>query len=215
MKELDSFSKKGNKKSNEYYMVDFDYSEVTSRFEIEELIKSMSNFRSRREKDNYLKDGKGLSDEDLKSIEEHNERCKECGGRCCKKCPCSFSPEDFKDLSYDGLKKELEKNYISIDCWVGDPREDSDSELEKTPYFLRVMRVNGPVVDPMEESESCKLLTESGCAFSFEERPKGGRQLIALENVCKVGYSKRQCAIDWLPYNEVLVRLVEEFKIED
>ena len=41
--------------------------------------------------------------------------CSKCGGACCKMCGCHFSPDDFEDLSFEGLKKELLKGYISID----------------------------------------------------------------------------------------------------
>ena len=46
--------------------------------------------------------------------------CAECGGTCCKSCGCHFSPSDFEDLSFDGLKKELQKGYISIDYVDGE-----------------------------------------------------------------------------------------------
>ena len=49
----------------------------------------------------------------------NEEVCKKCRGVCCKQCGCHFSPDDFKEISYEYLKKELEKGYISIDYIYG------------------------------------------------------------------------------------------------
>ena len=48
---------------------------------------------------------------------EKLEICKKCKGSCCKTMGCHYSPEDFKDLSFDGLKTEIDKGFISIDWW--------------------------------------------------------------------------------------------------
>lgn len=42
------------------------------------------------------------------------EMCKTCGGECCKQCGCIYLPEDFENLSFDYLKNEIDKGYISI-----------------------------------------------------------------------------------------------------
>lgn len=49
---------------------------------------------------------------------EKLEICKKCKGSCCKTMGCHYSPEDFKDLSFDGLKTEIDKGFISIDWWL-------------------------------------------------------------------------------------------------
>ena len=39
---------------------------------------------------------------------ENKELCKECKGQCCKNKGCHFSPDQFNDLSFEGLKKEID-----------------------------------------------------------------------------------------------------------
>jgi len=46
---------------------------------------------------------------------ENLDICRECGGKCCKNMGCQFSPDDFKKISFNALKKEIEKGHISID----------------------------------------------------------------------------------------------------
>ena len=46
---------------------------------------------------------------------ENKQLCKECGGRCCKIMGCHYSPDDFEEITYESLKKEIEKGFISID----------------------------------------------------------------------------------------------------
>ncbi len=38
---------------------------------------------------------------------ENKEICKECGGKCCKKCGCDYLPKDFEDLSTNGLLERI------------------------------------------------------------------------------------------------------------
>ena len=65
---------------------------------------------------------------------ENLEICSKCKGFCCKRMGCHFSPDDFKDLTFDGLKKEIDKGYISIDWWEGNPFKD-DREIDKAYYL--------------------------------------------------------------------------------
>ena len=38
--------------------------------------------------------------------------CSECGGECCKRCGCHFSPDDFKEISFEkgGQKRNTLRN---------------------------------------------------------------------------------------------------------
>lgn len=138
---------------------------------------------------------------------ENLEICAKCGGSCCKGMGCHYSPEDFSDLSLDGLKKEIDKGHISIDWWEGNPF-DNEEWIPKA-YFLRVRNVDAPVVDASWGGR-CSLLTEKGCSLSYGERPKGGRMLIPHESHrCKVEYTKDECARDWYEYIDVLRELEE------
>lgn len=128
--------------------------------------------------------------------------CAICKGECCRQMGCHYSPRDFADLSYEGLKKEIEKGKISIDWW----------EAEEPEYYLRARHVDCSVVDP-SWGGVCVNLTETGCSLSFEDRPLGGKCLKPDPlNMCKNSYSKEDCKNEWKPYREILVDLVQHFR---
>nr|DAU24511.1 MAG TPA: Protein of unknown function (DUF3109) [Caudoviricetes sp.] len=132
------------------------------------------------------------------------EVCAQCKGDCCKTMGCHYSPTDLDDLSFEGLKSEIEKGKISIDWWSGDEHE----------YYLRARHVGAPIVDPSWGGR-CINLTETGCSLPWEKRPLGGRALKPKENSgnrkCRTFYSKEQSKNDWKPYSNVLKQLVEYF----
>jgi len=132
--------------------------------------------------------------------------CKQCGGSCCKFMGCHFSPEDFQELSFESLKNEINKGHISIDWWEGDPRPDGD--LHEV-YYLRMRNRQCDIVDASWGGRPCVMLSKDGCSLPFEKRPKGGRLLIPKENFnCnETDYSKKQCALDWIKYQDILRKL--------
>lgn len=139
---------------------------------------------------------------------ENKELCSECGGICCKAMGCHFSPDDFESITYETLKNKIDEGYISIDWWEGDP---TDNNILDRAYILRIRNVSAPIVDP-SFGGICSLLTSSGCPFPFKERPKGARALIPSSEGCILEYTKRQCAIDWIPYTNILERLYQEYE---
>ena len=52
-----------------------------------------------------------------KIVYENKEICRECGGKCCKKCGCDYSIENFDNWNIDNLQKILKKGEISIVFW--------------------------------------------------------------------------------------------------
>jgi len=139
----------------------------------------------------------------------NSEVCSECGGKCCKKCGCHFSPDDFKEISFDFLKTEMEKGYISIDY--------VDGEMIFEPlgiYILRARNQGFPVVDTgYKRGTPCILLTEKGCKLDYEHRPAGGRLLIPVKNGgCYSNYDIEDCCYEWKPYQKILHELIEYFK---
>lgn len=145
--------------------------------------------------------------------------CAECGGACCKCCGCHFSPDDFEDTSFEGLKKEIEKGYISIDYVDGEMIYSSNSV-----YILRIRNQNAPIVDTgFKRRTPCILLTETGCKLDYEHRPTGGKLLIPSTvssfchelATCHSKYDIEDCCYEWLPHKKVLYQLVEYFKCQD
>lgn len=143
----------------------------------------------------------------------NTEICSQCRGKCCKLCGCHFSPDDFEEISFNFLKKEMEKGYISIDY--------VDREMiyqDKGGYILRTRNQDAPVVDTGFRRKPCILLTEKGCKLDYEHRPTGGKLLIPSVNEfkreknCHSNYSIKDCCYEWEPHQKILHELVEYFK---
>ena len=142
--------------------------------------------------------------------------CAKCGGACCKKCGCHFSPEDFEEISFEFLKKELEKGYISIDSVPG----ETIYQLLDV-YILRARNQGASVVDLGYRRSPCILLTDTGCKLDYSHRPAGGRLLIpvvefhhdpeSMTKKCKSTYNIKDCCYEWLPYQGILRRLIQYF----
>lgn len=147
----------------------------------------------------------------------NNQICAECGGECCKRCGCHFSPDDFQEISFDFLKKELEKGYISIDFVDGEMIYQNFGI-----YILRARNKDAPIVDLGYKRSPCILLTEKGCKLDYEHRPTGGRLLIpsnkchslfgVAERRCNSTYSIDKCCYEWKSHQKLLHNLVEYFK---
>lgn len=145
---------------------------------------------------------------------ENLELCSKCKGKCCKAMGCHFSPDDFEDLSYEGLKKEIDKGYISIDWWEGNPFDPDNRREIPRAFFLRIRNRNSDVVNA-SWGGICSLLTDKGCILSYNERPKGGRSLIPAVPECRITYTKDQCARDWYKYNDILIKLEDHYYDKD
>lgn len=141
--------------------------------------------------------------------------CKSCGGGCCHSLGCHISPHDLLSVSKESIRNFIdESKCISIDWWDGNPVTNKNNG-EKS-FFLRIMNKDSFVVDPSFGGQ-CSILTDSGCPLIFAYRPKGARELIPIsgEADCHCGYTKQQCAADWLPYNDILSELCEEYVSEN
>lgn len=151
---------------------------------------------------------------------ENPEVCKECGGVCCQRAPCHWSPKDIEDLSYRGLKKLLrEKQYISVLRFPGSVCESCLKEVEHTGLYYYILRTRtrstgiAAVAKKMDEDDKCMLLTPDGCSISFKERPMGARLLIPERNrKCRHLYDLDDCIYDWKDHQDVLRKLFHYFK---
>ena len=131
----------------------------------------------------------------------NDELCSRCGGVCCKRIGCAYYPEDFEDLSLEGLRRELNKGFLSIDI---------DAE-ETMNYYLRARNRYASVYD-LNAGGVCKALEETGCKYSFDQRPTQGRLLIPLEDMkCKSSVSSTELGKQWKPYQETLKQLSEYY----
>lgn len=149
------------------------------------------------------------------------EICKECGGECCQRCGCNFSPDDFKEISFEYLKQQIEKGYISIEYIDGELIYDNWGV-----YILRARNQGMPIVDFGYHRAPCILWTkENGCKLDYEHRPTGGKLLkpsekkqqlfFKAERICPSNYSLRNCCYEWKPHQRILKELIDFFKDKD
>ena len=143
--------------------------------------------------------------------------CKSCGGLCCKNCGCHFSPDDFKKISFEFLKKEIKNGFISIVC------VDREFILQdENVLILRIRNKGMPIVDFGYDSAPCILLTNSGCKLDYEHRPTGAKLLIPSDSfdkyhvrMCNSKYTIEDCCYEWEPYQNILSELVKYFFNKD
>lgn len=118
--------------------------------------------------------------------------------------------DDFEEISFEALKKEIEKGYISIDY------VPAEMILQRMGGFiLRARNSGAAIVDTgYQRRTPCILWTaEKGCKLSYEARPKGGRMMIpSPDNRCISKYGIKKCTRDWQPYQEILRQLIKYFE---
>lgn len=153
-----------------------------------------------------------LSEENLDGASFDHEQCKTCGGACCKSAGCYFAPSDFEKLDFEEMKRNLNKGYISIAVALKEY-----TGLKKDMYVLKMRDTYDEVCEKLEYYGGGCILHDinTGCPFSDENRPYGGKALKPELNIgkgCSVGYTSRMCAEDWRPYQKMLQKLYNEFK---
>lgn len=141
---------------------------------------------------------------------QDSDLCKQCGGRCCHNLGCHIAPSDLKEITVESICNLIdESNAVSIDWWEGDP-VTCDHTGERV-FYLRIKNVDAKVIDPAFGANKCSILTENGCPLPFSYRPKGARDLIPkpCEEDCIDLYSKKQCSIEWIEYQDVLRKVYD------
>ena len=143
------------------------------------------------------------------SMYEDKDICRECGGFCCKKSGCDYSPRDFSDLSINKLHEKLLEGNISIISYL-EFKRSGNGKLYAEPFlYLRARNTDRDVVDLVSYKKRCSMLREDGCSYSFEERPFGGRNLIPGKTRCVPEVDPYDIVMEWGRYQKVLHRLVK------
>ncbi len=146
----------------------------------------------------------------IKNMESYinYEMCKKCGGACCKQNGCIYLPKDFENLSFDYLKKEIDKGYISISGQPFVLFKDAWSFL----LYLRARNVNSNIVDLFPVGGPCALLTDTGCSLDETKRPSLGLMVESTKigGPCKKKYDS-DIALNWLDYDDVLSKLIKYY----
>lgn len=147
----------------------------------------------------------------------NTEYCTECKGSCCRTTACAFSPADFEKISFNYLKERIEKSgYI---CIKYIPEEFSGQGTGV--FYLAVRNRGADIVDiPERNRGGCSLITDTGCPFSYEQRPTGGKLVLPIKSesqygkltfCCKQFYDAKELCYEWLPYKKILQRLAYKF----
>lgn len=146
------------------------------------------------------------------TLNENRAVCSKCDGQCCKSMGCHISPSDLREISVDSIISLMEEtNCIAIDWYEGSPIDEHD---HNPYYYLRIKNVGSSMIDP-SWGGTCSLLGDDGCPILFQYRPRGARRLEPGTNSkkdCKDGYTKKQCAIDWMPYREILSKIYDHYE---
>lgn len=147
----------------------------------------------------------------MENIEfENRDICRECGGYCCKKCGCDYSPDDFENLKIDYLQSLLEKGNISIVSYQ--KFKQINGMIINEPFlYLRARNKNRPIVDLLSMKTTCASLQEDGCKFSLQERPKGGVNLIPAsgDTPCYPLENPLDIVNGWKNHQKTLMNLVK------
>ena len=136
------------------------------------------------------------------------EECSQCKGRCCREHGCSLSPMDLTrvlghEVTRQGLLSLLQEKegLFAIDRCNGG-----------SFYYLR-MRHKCFTFIGVDAAGECVALGEQGCLLSFENRPRGGRDLKSSPDFhCRQEYTLDMMEKDWAPYQELLRGIWEEYE---
>lgn len=141
---------------------------------------------------------------------ENAELCKKCGGKCCKASGCNYMPRDFEEMTFNYLKNRLDTGEISIIATLS-ISQDGKKGLVSPILNLRSRGVNRPIVDLFSKKNTCSMLTETGCKYSFDKRPTGGVLLIPSKEGCYNLNSEEAALEEWDKYYRVLKSLVVHY----
>ena len=143
---------------------------------------------------------------------ENLDICRACGGRCCKKSGCDYSSKDIKDLSLSGLCNLLEQGKVSITSVFVTDILPNNKKYTYPLLLLRARNTNRDVIDLFSLKTRCAQLTETGCIYSYEDRPTGAKNLIPKANrKCYSTVDPMELARSWMPYQKLLGRLVRKY----
>ena len=140
---------------------------------------------------------------------EDKSICAECGGFCCKKSGCDYSPKDFDDLAINKLHEKLLEGNISIIAYLIFKRSGNGKLYAEPFLYLRARNVDRGIVDLVSYKKRCSMLKEDGCSYSIDKRPFGGVNLIPGKNACIPEVEPYDIVMEWEKYQKILSRLVK------
>jgi len=150
---------------------------------------------------------------------DNHEICSSCKGQCCKAAPGCTYPSDFNLPDETSLRAAFASGRYSLDYWMGNPKTEEDGDV----YFVIPARkgYEGQVMFNSWGGE-CTFLRPWGCELASDERPFVCRHLepkivikdeiecLACISHVNADNSRQASAIEWLPYQELLLTIRDE-----
>lgn len=140
---------------------------------------------------------------------ENKNICKECGGKCCIKCGCDYSTDNFSDINLKALEEILKEGKISIVSALNIKKSSNGKKYILPFLYLRARNKNREVVDLLSLKTTCSLLTSEGCPYPLNKRPKGGVNLIPSTEICTPYESPYEIVKGWEKYQNTLSKMVK------
>lgn len=141
---------------------------------------------------------------------ENKKLCQECGGLCCKKSGCDYFTTDFGNITKVKIIEALETGNVSI-VSAFKAITTYDGKIGFIPLlYLRARNNDRDVIDLFSLKKECSMLTDTGCSYSLEERPSGGKNLIP-GHPCKPYLNPLEEMQKWKPYQSLLSKIVKRY----
>jgi len=142
---------------------------------------------------------------------ENLDICKKCGGMCCKKSGCDLWLDDIEDKTLKGVLQLLASEKYSIVALMN--FKMINGKMCNMPFlYLRARNKGRDIIDLLSMKTTCVNLTSDGCAFSYEDRPSGGKNLTPGDNG---NCSPRENPLDKIklyePYQNLLGKIVKRY----
>ncbi len=136
--------------------------------------------------------------------------CAKCGGLCCLKNSCCCIPEDFDDLSPEGIEAILDTGKYMICAFFEAVIRDEEIFINVIPA-ISAREVECPdngILISLTRSK-CANLDKNGCMLNEDERPSQGLTLIPVdENGCRC-FLTNMCDY-WEDYLSVLNEVIKK-----
>ena len=134
--------------------------------------------------------------------------CAGCG-ICCKKNACACIPEDFEDLSIEGIEKILDGGKYMITAFYVHADMPGDIPIRAIPLITaREERCPKNGVNITMRHAKCAMLGEDGCMLSEDERPAQGLLLVPIGEGCRCLLTDPMG--EWKEYWKVLDEVVQK-----
>lgn len=135
--------------------------------------------------------------------------CAACKGHCCFTLGCMLSSADL--LHMLGRSTADRAHVLAL---LKEQPLAIDRFADRGGFFYYVrMRHKCFTFIGVDAMGECAALSETGCMLPFEKRPFGGRMLEAMpDRQCVQHYTREEMKKDWLPYQQILRTIWEEYE---